>query len=97
MHGDSDSDLRHFELRPEDLVLLLLEGGLGLLQPRPQLLLLHLQAATVLLQLVDRPPSLAELGRKDRKRVGFGSRNFMYQLHLILQLNLNFLYRASPR
>ena len=54
-------DLSEFELGAEDLVLLLLEGALGLLQSSLELLLLLLQAAPLLVQVVDGAATLTEL------------------------------------
>ena len=54
-------DLSKFKLGAEDLVLLLLEGALGLLQSSLELLLLLLQTAPLLVQVVDGAATLTEL------------------------------------
>ena len=53
-------DLGELQLRGKYLVLLLLDRTLGLLQGGLQLLLLHLQSALLLVQLVDGTPSVAQ-------------------------------------
>merc|ERR1719370_2504429 len=57
-------DLSKLKLGTEDLVLLLLEGALGLLQSSLQLLLLLLKATPLLVQVVDRAATLTELVQK---------------------------------
>ena len=54
-------DLSKLKLGTEDLVLLLLEGALGLLQSSLQLLLLLLKATPLLVQVVDGAATLTEL------------------------------------
>merc|ERR1719440_471544 len=54
-------DLSKLELGAEDLVLLLLEGALGLLQSSLELFLLLLQASPLLVQVVDGAAALTEL------------------------------------
>ena len=46
------------------LVLLLLEGSLGLLESSLQLLLLHLESPSLLVQVVDGPATVAKLVKK---------------------------------
>ena len=53
-------DLGELQLRGKYLVLFLLDRTLGLLQGGLQLLLLHLQSALLLVQLVDGTPSVAQ-------------------------------------
>ena len=53
--------LLQFQAGTHDLVLLLLQRGLGLLQSRLQLVLLHLESPPLAVQLMDRLASLAEL------------------------------------
>ena len=57
-------DLSKLELGAQDLVLLLLEGALGLLQSSLQLLLLLLKATPLLVQVVDGAATLTELVQK---------------------------------
>merc|ERR550525_1557722 len=57
-------DLSKLKLGTEDLVLLLLEGALGLLQSSLQLLLLLLKATPLLVQVVDGAATLTELVQK---------------------------------
>ena len=54
-------DLSKLELGAQDLVLLLLEGALGLLQSSLEFFLLLLQAAPLLVQVVDGAAALTEL------------------------------------
>ena len=54
-------DLSKLELGAQDLVLLLLEGALGLLQSSLELLLLLLKATPLLVQVVDGAATLAKL------------------------------------
>ena len=54
-------DLSKLKLGAEDLVLLLLEGALGLLQGSLELFLLLLQATPLLVQIVDGATTLTEL------------------------------------
>merc|ERR1719357_1312131 len=57
-------DLSKLKLGTEDLVLLLLEGALGLLKSSLQLLLLLLKATPLLVQVVDGAAALAKLVQK---------------------------------
>ena len=54
-------DLSKLQLGTKDLVLLLLEGALGLLKSSLQLLLLLLKATPLLVQVVDGAATLTEL------------------------------------
>ena len=57
-------DLSKLQLGTEDLVLLLLEGALGLLKSSLQLLLLLLKATPLLVQVVDGAAALTKLVQK---------------------------------
>merc|ERR550525_2241201 len=57
-------DLSKLKLGTKDLVLLLLEGALGLLQSSLQLLLLLLKATPLLVQVMDGAATLTELVQK---------------------------------
>ena len=57
-------DLSKLKLGTEDLVLLLLEGALGLLKSSLELLLLLLKATSLLVQVVDGAATLTKLVQK---------------------------------
>jgi hypothetical protein len=75
--------LTKLELRPQHLVLLLLEGSLSLLQSRLNFLLVNLQTSPLLVQFVNGPAAVAELIKKIPKKVAkrnFESFNMFYFL-----------------
>ena len=63
-------DLSKLQLGTKDLVLLLLEGALGLLKSSLQLLLLLLKATPLLVQVVDGAAALAKLVQKVLDLIG---------------------------
>ncbi len=64
------ADLAKLKLGTEDLVLLLLKGSLSFLKSSLELLLLHLKAAPLLVQLMDGPATIAKLVKKILDLIG---------------------------
>merc|ERR1719211_363434 len=79
--------------RPQHLVLLLLQGTLGLLQGQLQLLLLLLQVAPLLVQIMDGAPTLTKLVKQILDLI---SKVFVLALDNIKMLNSFLLCGLQP-